>query len=231
MKVLSFDVGIKNLAFCLVDFFTDSERCIWDKINIKLWDIITIDDVKLCNICNKQATHTNKNNVTACKKHCKSQDLGRFIKIKKLSFENRATLLYEKLKIFDNLDFDTVLIENQPLSNPVMKSISVLLFGYFTFTKRTKTNLNIHFVNANIKLLGKLEKTKNLLNKLTYMSNYDANKKLCQIYCIHLINNSDYNLIYHHKKFDDLADSFMQAFAFTYGDNLPDKYRDIITNI
>ncbi len=66
MKVLSWDVGIKNLAFCLFEIIDD-------KYNIIDWNIINLseDEKHICSICNKNATfqtfHTQEKTI---KKYC-----------------------------------------------------------------------------------------------------------------------------------------------------------------
>jgi len=76
MKILSIDVGIKNLAFCLLE--KDDEHT--DKISILKWDTINLAqqvDAKCCEIeknvqCNKPAKFT-KNSKYYCLKHSKKQ--------------------------------------------------------------------------------------------------------------------------------------------------------------
>lgn len=75
MKILSLDVGIKNLAFCLFEKPTDSEH-----FKITKWDIINISEKHTfkCNymekycICNKPAKYEKDNNYY-CLKHAKKQ--------------------------------------------------------------------------------------------------------------------------------------------------------------
>jgi len=74
MKILSFDVGIKNLAYCYLEY---KEK----NINIIEWDIINISREKhwICKckkkknkeLCNKPAKYF-KNNVYYCKIHAKN---------------------------------------------------------------------------------------------------------------------------------------------------------------
>ena len=75
MKVLSFDVGIINLAYCLIDFKNEKE---WEILN---WGIINLTDRnKLkCEDCGKKPTfsHTNLNGDEKyyCKIHSKKVDV------------------------------------------------------------------------------------------------------------------------------------------------------------
>jgi hypothetical protein len=76
MKILSIDVGIKNLAFCLLQ--KDDEHA--NKISILKWDTINLAqkvDAKCCEIekntqCNKPAKFM-KNSKCYCLKHSKKQ--------------------------------------------------------------------------------------------------------------------------------------------------------------
>ena len=76
MKILSLDVGIKNLAFCLFEKPNDSDNFI-----IKKWDVINISEKesfkcvfieKNC-ICNKPAKYEKEKNYY-CLKHAKKQN-------------------------------------------------------------------------------------------------------------------------------------------------------------
>lgn len=66
MKILSIDVGIKNLAYCLldVDKFTGNFK-------IEKWDTINLLEQKKCNVCSYPAKFS-KNNVEFCRKHAKN---------------------------------------------------------------------------------------------------------------------------------------------------------------
>jgi hypothetical protein len=77
-RILSIDVGIKNLAFCLFEKHIDSSY-----FNIAKWDIINLsqeDEIQTCKctekngiICNKPAKYT-LNDSYFCLKHSKKQD-------------------------------------------------------------------------------------------------------------------------------------------------------------
>jgi len=73
--ILSFDVGIVNLSYCILEKIDD-------KISIKKWDIINLNntvDEKICITCNKKALYGNKtiDNIENyyCKKHCINKEL------------------------------------------------------------------------------------------------------------------------------------------------------------
>jgi hypothetical protein len=100
MKLLSIDVGIKNLAFCLFEKPNDSEH-----FTIKKWDIINISEEKtyLCGytegnkgLCNKPAKFT-KNDTCYCLKHSKKLPLQIPGPEQKPSFINKQKIqkLYE----------------------------------------------------------------------------------------------------------------------------------------
>ena len=75
MKLLSIDVGMKHLAYCLFDIQED------DKFTIQKWDIINLcseEDAKICmsktkkkQPCDKLTKYF-KNNECYCKTHAKN---------------------------------------------------------------------------------------------------------------------------------------------------------------
>ena len=100
MKVLSIDVGIKNLAFCLFDKSPTAQQ-----FKITKWDIINIseqeDNAKCCFVeknvvCNKPAKFK-KDDTCYCLKHSKKQTLQIPTAEQKPSFINKQKIqkLYE----------------------------------------------------------------------------------------------------------------------------------------
>ena len=87
MKIISFDVGIKNLAYCILEVNEDEARC-----KICDWDMIDNKPVFSCGskqkkkpyaICGKSASFMDSAQNYYCKQHAKSSDF--IVPIKELS--------------------------------------------------------------------------------------------------------------------------------------------------
>ena len=101
MKILSIDIGIKNLAYSILNHESGREKIIIEK-----WDIINLcNKIPCCSSCKKPAKFTKKDNYY-CKKHAKNSDyLIPFFNIKKLNKQpikdvmiiaDKCDILYEK---------------------------------------------------------------------------------------------------------------------------------------
>ena len=67
MKILSIDIGIKNLAFCIIEHKNSNKE-----LTIEKWDIINIcNNISKCSYCNKNANYK-KNEEFFCNKHSKN---------------------------------------------------------------------------------------------------------------------------------------------------------------
>jgi len=93
MKILSIDVGIKNLAFCLFEKPENS-----DHFFIKKWDTVNISEQESfnCKECNKPAKFK-KDDICYCLKHSKKQTLQIPGPEQKVAFINKQKIqkLYE----------------------------------------------------------------------------------------------------------------------------------------
>lgn len=183
---LSFDVGIKNLAYCLYDNESDT---------IIEWGIIDLSEDTLC---------VKKN-----------------ISISKISSIMMRTFKDK----FKNVNITYVLIENQPvMKNPLMKSIQMLLFSYFSYIKNIEDSCieDIVFVSAvkKNKYMDKYVKEKELEIDIDKQKNKYRYYKKTSIRCVENIlcemeNASDKLCEFQsHKKKDDLADAFLQCKAY-----------------
>lgn len=222
MSILSFDIGIKNLAFCLIN---KNEKIIdWGIINISCDDnceYINKNNIK----CDKSCTvkkYINKNEfICLCTGHSKLKNY-KDLKSTKIKTNNNLLNIGKKMiekldnyKIF--LECDEVIIENQPsLKNPTMKSIQMLVYSYFLINGVTNNNSNI----KNIEMI-------NARNKLTvyngtpieckYKEKYKKNKFLAVKYCEKMIKEDDNKFIELYnssKKKDDLSDSYLQGIYY-----------------
>jgi hypothetical protein len=124
-------------------------------------------------------------------------------------------------KIVGNLD---IYIENQPvLKNPIMKTISIVLFAYFNMKKIKFPNKikSVNFVSATVKtkanLYNSIKQNFNLNTKLISNNSYQNRKQYCidiSKDVVYQTNNSFFNAaaisIYElSKKKDDLADTLL----------------------
>ena len=194
--ILSFDIGIKNLSYCVM--YKDETYDSINKNNIKIidWGIIQLIDDG--------------------------------VKCKGVPLDKITSTLYNKLyNKFIDYNITKVLLENQPvLKNPVMKSIQMIIYGYFAYEKNImgREIEYIKLINASNKLkLGKnLKEINNSEDILKIKSKYTRNKKLAIIYTNHFLKErlivedyQKYNDIFNnHKKKDDLADAFLQGLYF-----------------
>ena len=159
MKVLSIDVGIKNLAFCLFEKKTDS-----DHFSITKWDTINISEQESMNCieCEKPAKFK-KEDKCFCLKHSKKQPLQIPSAEQKFSFINKQKIQ----KLYDMADahkityhnkikkVDLVILINDYIKNHYLESIESVRasdVSLFNIGLNIKTHFNQLFGNE-----GKIE--------------------------------------------------------------------------
>ena len=217
MKILSFDVGIKNLAYCLLDT---------ENLTIDDWNIINISVDPVCEhtnkgkCCDKSATKMTKDTgFKLCTSHCKIK----LYKDKKMrnvpKLDNRmlelGNQIVKKLDEKKNfLNMDVVCIENQPaLKNPTMKSVQMIIYSYFLMNGLAK---DIQMINARNKL--KVYKGPKVECDIT--DKYKQNKFLAIKYCDYMIRDNlhidkEFHKLYDDsKKKDDLSDAYLQGIYY-----------------
>lgn len=211
MVLISFDIGIKNLAYCVLS----------DNSNIMDWKILNISCDELCEYISSKGTKCNSsgkyniNDLCICNSHSK---LKLYLNEKKKKIKTKDTIFNIGKKMislldqeFENLLYDLVLIENQPsLKNPHMKSIQMVLYSYFLIN----SNARIEMVNASNKL--KVYKGPPILcpYEKNKKNKYKINKFLSIQYTNCMIKNEDnkyIELFNSSNKKDDLADSYLQG--------------------
>ena len=221
MKILSFDVGIKNLAFCLLD---EKDYTIED------WGILNISIEPTCQHCNqktgiccdKTAKFITTDEFHLCSSH-KSLKFYKNYKLKKIQKVKNPTLEIGKKMVQllndkpEFLNVDVVIIENQPaLKNPTMKTVQMLLYSYFLVngvTIEEKPLNNIEMINAR----NKLKAYNGPTVECEIKDKYKRTKFLGVKYCDIMINENSkidekYKKMFKDsKKKDDLSDAYLQG--------------------
>ena len=194
MKISVFDIGIKNLSFCIIEY---DIKCDCDDNKIYPHKIIKWENINL-NIEKKN----NKYDIL---------DINLAI-IKELS--NRPYLL----------EVDIIGLENQPcLKNPVMKNIQIMIYSYFVqngiynIDDNNRKIKELVFVNASQKnkcspiclneFNKEIEHLKSEYTKRKKRSVYQC-RKMCELYNTNFIDFFDNN-----KKKDDLSDSYLLTYS------------------
>lgn len=240
VRILSFDVGIKNLAYCLVSL--ENKENMYDH-TIEEWGVIDVMEKFMeksikCSV-NKKGTLCTADAILSvkigdkqigfCKKKtCQSianstyskKDLK---KVKPINTKSVSTLdltseMINKLKEKSELlKADIVVIENQPvLKNPTMKSIQMVLYSFFLiygYVEETSSINNIALFNAGRKLdIYDGPKIENVKDASTYA----GRKKLSILYTQYFLREKSEKLEFFnkHKKKDDLADCYLQCLTY-----------------
>ena len=152
MKVLSIDVGIKNLAFCLFETPNDTQH-----FKITKWDIINIsekeDIVNCCFIdknvlCNKPAKFK-KDDKCYCLKHSKKQQLQIPGCEQKPSFINKQKIV----KLYEIADSHNIKYEPKVKKVNLIKLINDYInINYFqTIESKNAADVDLFNIGINIK--------------------------------------------------------------------------------
>lgn len=240
MRISSFDIGIKHLAFSIIDI--EGERH-----SIVAWNVINVlsEIEESCSIegCERSATHTcvaditpeNDKTIVGCcaKVKCIKAFDAKYppvsyprTAIKKRHAVRQHSLMelchcilnslerYKKLIITS----DVIVLENQPvLKNPTMKSIQMFIFSYLLIHGAK----NIALFNARFKLNEYSGPEVDVSHKKT---EYAKRKALSVAYTKTIMNSercsnggesSIWNVIFEgSKKKDDLADCYLQGLTY-----------------
>jgi len=215
MKYLSFDVGIKNLAFCSLD----------DNKKILDWGIINLDKNPICQCGLQKECCKSSSYIVTCengdKKYSCTTHTKKYKKKKKMNSDrdifNLSKIMINELNLKEDfLNHEIICIENQPaLKNPIMKTVQMILYSYFMIEGVTKDKpvSEVHMVNARNKL--KVYKGPEVECKFT--DKYKKNKYLSVEYTKLMIleeDNKFIELFTESKKKDDLADAYLQGIYF-----------------
>jgi len=182
MRILSWDVGIKHLAYNLSEYTKVENKPV--ELVIKQWGIINLS-LEQCSFCSLDGTYIfPEKSKYYCVEHCKKirikhfcyvdgcHEKGKYDIDNKYMCETHGPKLYSgddateilKLKLIEKLDkmdfqeFSVVLIENQPaFKNPKMKAIADTLYAWFLIRKVVDAK---SLEAKNIKLISPSRKSK-----------------------------------------------------------------------
>jgi hypothetical protein len=232
-RILSWDVGIKNLAYCIIEesIAQDSGQT---NLHIIDWDVYNISPEDKCDYVSKVACiksasfHCATSNLFFCSAHIKKYQIDnpdeKFKKIVlgKDHFFARNCRLPEILDTRRDLflSCEHVVIENQPiLKNPVMKTIQMILYSYFLLRGITDKEVNqsrtesIQCYSATNKLKANGQELNNLtISTKDYKDRKKASIDMVKQLVVGTPNHAAF--FAGHKKKDDLADCFLQAIAY-----------------
>jgi len=145
MKVLSIDVGIKNLAFCLFEKKTDSDYFIvtkWDTINI------SEEETHICKLCEKPAKFK-KDNECFCLKHSKKQPLQIPSSEQKTTFINKQKIQ----KLYEIADAHKIVYGPKVKKIELSKLINDYIKGHYfeSIESKRSADVNLFSIGINIK--------------------------------------------------------------------------------
>ncbi len=136
---------------------------------------------------------------------------------KTISFEILIHQLLEILALHfdDAFPADIVIIENQPLKNNKMKSVSVAIYTYFNMLKIQFGNIEqVQFMRATEKLkCRRYEELMQIMGKASYKDRKQASIQLCRLYLMD-ISPEKLEWLDRQKKQDDVTDSTLQAIYY-----------------
>ena len=238
MILIGWDVGIKNLSYCVLEY--NEEKKEYKILDWNIIDLRTDGTEEEENIVedNKKSNAKAKTKAKAKtgslednededenEKEKKKPKPKKTQKCSKISLKDLSRNLYKQLEennYFSN--FDYVIIENQPvLKNPTMKSIQMILYSYFSFKSlNIQSFKDLILMNASNKLkVYKGEVDKDEIDKINNLkSKYSRNKKISILHTRLILEEHEYNknnwngFFDKNKKKDDLADSFLMILYY-----------------
>ena len=216
MIYISFDIGVKNLALCIIkkNDIADTQNT----LEIIDWRIIALADSK--------------------------KEIKGIEDITERIYMNMDNIVGDlKSKNINTIDY--VLIENQPSNlNGIMKTIQHIIYGYFSLIKFWDKEVgNVILINASLKTkhhnyVINIANTKpdELKNKKGFRKDKYKNNKLLSIELCKQYISEDENLkklFNENKKKDDLSDACLQAISYIRSNSKEDivyHYNKIYAN-
>ena len=197
LKVLSIDPGVKNLGWSIVSFENE-------KINLYDYGIMNLKDPPKCNLCTNPSFYFSLSEIEmiyCCEGHKESFEGCKKLKEKTIG-ELTDYLINKCDEKFKNLDFDIVVLENQPgFKNPHMKSIQMILFTYFKMR-----NKKVIIQNPCVKFYGKKFKCGGNKYKLSKNFSVECTKVL--------LKKKEFEKLKEYGKLDDICDAINHGVSY-----------------
>lgn len=203
--VISFDIGIINMAYCLADLKT-AKIIKWGTI-----DLTSKSKALKCKICKSDAYFADG----YCRVHrANSTGIRNFTTLNSSEFELRTNLvkLLDVNPVFLHENIKIVLLEKQPrVATEKVKGLSQTLYDYYVIKHNVD---NIIFVNANNKL--SIYQGPPITCHLS--TPHARNKWFAIEYCKWVLRNDSHSLTVFtsFNKQDDPADAFLQLYWYVY---------------
>ena len=173
-NIISFDIGEKNLSYCLINYNFGIEIIKWEILDISFKQMYCKSIKNKRAVCNKLCKYYEKQNnniIGYCKSHAleikkKNKKHGLYkitvdsglVESGTNKLNNLIVRLLNVLKYINKIINDNklinleVYIENQLTENNMMKNIAICIFMYFKNLQMEKQNIKtVNFINANIK--------------------------------------------------------------------------------
>lgn len=241
-RVLSFDIGIRNLSFCLLECSIEESNLLWKNVEVKEWQIIDLlgensGAEKKTSKKRKKTDGEEKDDAEKIKKAKKKKN-AKTISIHEASQKLRDVLLGCSHLLQQPIHY--IIIEQQPLRGFGQGSsrMKIMQHAILDFYELFYLWNRVDYEKPKILATSPSNKLKCIIDpttvfvkpvakmgKMEYKQRKTMAVELCQkaLQFIKPLKTEYSDLLQNRKKLDDLCDSFMQAIYIIQTEEMP-KY-------